>query len=168
MYNYFRYLLLIVFLASCSSANKPSKILEPQKIQVVFFDMMRIDAFVYQFASKDSSIKPNEKFLVLQEGVLKKHNVSRKQYETSINYYQNKPNEFKIILDSITNIYTREKYKNIYGDTSKKSGNFKGEAAKFDTSKKQKTDTVKPATKTTYKTNRFLNNNRKPNAKDIQ
>jgi len=103
------FFLMIVLFASCGKNKMSSDILKPDKMQAVFWDILRADAFTEDFQKKDSTKNANEENVKLQKQVFLIHNTSREQFYKSYDYYKQQPDLMKTLLDSIINKANRER-----------------------------------------------------------
>lgn len=112
-------LLTTVIFFSCNSNNKKndSSILKKEKMEAVLWDVLRADAFVFQFVTKDSLKRPEAEMAALQQKIFAVHKTNRKQFYNSMEYYRTQPDVFLPMLDSMINRYTRDKYATTKGST---------------------------------------------------
>jgi Domain of unknown function (DUF4296) len=107
-----------VFLFSCGDKNGiPPGIIKPAKMQLVLFDILRADAFVFDFVKKDSTKNVETESVKLQQQIFAVHKISRKAFYKSYDFYKAHPGLMQSLLDSMINRATRDKYMNT------KSGN---------------------------------------------
>lgn len=100
-------LLLILALVSCSgNDNIPKGILKPTQMEPVFWDYMKADVYTSQFFKGDSSRNDTLKNLQMQAAIFKKYNISKVQFENSLNYYLNHPGVLSPMADSIAAHHT--------------------------------------------------------------
>ena len=90
--------IVIVFLVSC--VNKAPDILQPQKMQVVFWDVIRSDVYNSDYRSDTTKTLLNDN-IVLQNKIFNKHGVTRELFYKSFEYYTNHPEKMTLILDSM-------------------------------------------------------------------
>lgn len=119
------------FFISCTNKNKiPRDVLSKKKMESVMWDLTRADLFVSDFVMKDSSLNRKEESVKLYETIFQLHNTSRKQFETSLSFYESRPDIFKEVLDSLNatarlaeqNAYKpREKVDSLSSDTTSPS-----------------------------------------------
>ncbi|GAB2835291.1 DUF4296 domain-containing protein [Ferruginibacter profundus] len=118
-------LLSVLFLSSCGNKNEiPKGILKPAKMQTVLWDVLRADAFTFNFITRDSSKKPEAENVKLQQQIFTVHKVSRDEFYKSYEFYKTHPELMQTILDSMINKATRDKFIDTRGkkfrDTLKK------------------------------------------------
>ncbi len=106
----------IIITSSCGSKNKiPDNVLPKAKMQVVLWDVLQADAFVFNFVTKDSAKKPEAEVAKLQQQIFAVHKVSKENFYSSYAWYLAHPQIMQPLLDSMTGKYTREKYENTKG-----------------------------------------------------
>jgi hypothetical protein len=109
-------LICTVFLFSCGNKQAiPSGILKPAVMQKVMWDVLRADAFAFDFIKRDSTKKPEVENVLLQQQVFAIHKVSKEEFYKSYNYYKVHPDLMQPILDSMINRATRDKLINTKG-----------------------------------------------------
>jgi Domain of unknown function (DUF4296) len=99
----------LIAIAACSSGRVPKDFLEPIQMESIVYDLIRVDEFVNNFVSKDSTIDLKKKRTVLYEQVFKVHNTTRKQFYESYKYYQQHPDIQKALFDSVYEGLNRKK-----------------------------------------------------------
>ena len=97
------FLLLIAVVTGCKKKDSiPSGILPPDKMEVVLWDMIRADEFLREFVlAKDSTLNDTLESLNTYQWIFDNHKIKREQFATSFNYYQQNPNLFRKVLDSL-------------------------------------------------------------------
>lgn len=94
--------ILCVCLLSCSRENDvPRGILEPKKMQAVFWDFIRADVYATDFIRKDTSKNPSIENMKLQDRIFKLHHTSRDEFYKSYTWYSNHKELMTKIMDSI-------------------------------------------------------------------
>jgi len=100
--------ILILFVCSLMPAcrgkyNIPRRILSPDKMQSVLWDMVKADQYLKNYSViTDSSAKLKESLNLYQQ-VFRIHNISKEKFRQSFAYYRIHPNILNIVLDSINN-----------------------------------------------------------------
>jgi hypothetical protein len=101
------------FLFSCGGKSDiPAGIIKPAKMQLVLFDVLRADAFVFDFVKKDTAKIPEAESAKLQQQIFAVHKVSKEQFYNSYDFYKAHPGLMQPLLDSMINRATRDKYRN--------------------------------------------------------
>ncbi len=102
-------ILLLTILNACSSSPVPRHLLQPEKMQKVVYDLIRVDEFINNFVLKDSTVNIKNKRSILYEQVFKVNNTTRKEFYTSYKYYQQHPDIQKGLFDSLYESLNRKK-----------------------------------------------------------
>lgn len=106
----------LVFLFSCKEKkNMPAGILETAKMQKVFWDVLRADAFAYNFVTKDSSKNAEAENIKLQQQIFAVHKISKTDFYKSYDYYLNNATLLQPLLDSMIAKAERNKYNDTRG-----------------------------------------------------
>ena len=92
------------FIASCNSGvTETNGVLPKRKMEAVIYDMMLADRYSAQFMINDSLKKDSLKLesMKLFNQVLAFHGVKKKDFYNSFDYYMNRPEEIRVIFDSL-------------------------------------------------------------------
>ncbi len=109
------FIILIIFFESCNNKDGiPSGILKPDKMQAVFWDIMRAETYTAQYIKKDSTKNPIIENATLQQQIFATHHVTRLDFYESYRFYNVHAQLMRVLLDSITTIREREKYTILY------------------------------------------------------
>jgi hypothetical protein len=87
--------------AACSNRPVPKGIIEPGRMESVVYDLLKVDEYLNNYVSQDTSVNLKLKRSVLYEQVFTLHNTNRKEFYTSYRYYQQHPDIQKTLFDSI-------------------------------------------------------------------
>lgn len=88
----------------CIQKNKvPKNILAQQEMTRVMWDLIKADEYVYNQATKDSSINKKQESIKLYEQVFRIHGTSKEKFEESLAFYKNRPDLLKVVMDSLRN-----------------------------------------------------------------
>ena len=110
--------IILIGLVSCGGKSKvPSGTLKPEEMQAVLWDMARADAYTNDFISKDTSKNAVVENAKLQQQIFLIHNTTKEAYLKSFDYYVQKPELMKAILDTITARVGRRKSRVDTGNT---------------------------------------------------
>ena len=105
-----------VLLFSCGKKQAiPAGILKPAIMQKVMWDVLRADAFTFDFIKRDSTKKPEAENVKLQQQIFAVHKISKEDFYKSYNFYKVHPDLMQPILDSMINKATRDKMINTRG-----------------------------------------------------
>jgi len=104
-------LISLLFLFSCRDKNAvPSGVLKPAVMQTVLWDILRADAFTFNFITRDSARKPEAENVKLQQQIFSEHKITKEEFYTSYEFYKAHPALMQPILDSMISKAGREKY----------------------------------------------------------
>ncbi len=92
---------LLLIISACSRKNDGGKILPPEKMESVLWDVVEADVFVFTKSQGDSSFNPPRENALLQESIFKSHGVTREEYYRSLDHYMANSEIFIPILDSV-------------------------------------------------------------------
>ncbi len=92
---------LPLFFFNCSQNNVPKGVLAVDKMEKVVFDILRVDEYLNNFVSRDTTVDLKKKRSVLYGQVFKLHNTNRKEFYTSFKFYQRHPDIQKTLFDSL-------------------------------------------------------------------
>ena len=96
------YFFCLVALFSCSSKDKvPKSMIQPEKMEDVLWDVMRMQFLAEEKAAADSGINQEEELKELTEKVFDIHKVTGKKFDKSYNWYVKHPTILKRIFDSM-------------------------------------------------------------------
>lgn len=84
-------------------------------MQVVLWDILRADAYTFEFIKNDTLKNPEAENVKLQQQIFTVHQVTKKEFYNSYEYYKKHPDKMQVLLDSIINKATRDKYTNTKG-----------------------------------------------------
>ena len=104
---------IIILFFSCSRKKKlPEGILEPQKMQSVFWDYIRADVYTKDIMKKDSTKNDTTENIKLQNKLFSFYNISRTDFYKSYDYYVSHPDLMNVLMDTILAKQNRLKSKN--------------------------------------------------------
>jgi len=102
---------VVIFFGSCSKNKLPDDVLPPQKMEAVFWDVIRADIYTTNQIKKDSAKIPSRENAILQKKIFLLHGVTKEQFYNSFDYYAKHPALMTTILDSIVAKENRNRYK---------------------------------------------------------
>lgn len=100
MVRLYLFILLATFL-SCSRSKYPDGILEPEKMQAVYWDYLRADVYTKELLSKDSSLQLDSANVVFQQQLFNKYKISRETFYKSYNFYTSHQLLMRDMLDTM-------------------------------------------------------------------
>lgn len=95
--------ILVAFLVFVACRKKP-KVGEPLAIndmKTIMWDIETADVWFNQIPLTDSVHKTRQMNIQLYEQVFASHNITRKQFYNSYQYYQTRPDKMKVLMDSV-------------------------------------------------------------------
>jgi Domain of unknown function (DUF4296) len=111
--KWLKYIISLVFVAilfaSCKD-DKPKGLLSEKKMQAVFTDIMKVEAYTKNFIAKDSQKNTALENTKMQLQVFAMHNVSKEEFYNSYIYYSTDVNRIQPMLDSIINKANNERF----------------------------------------------------------
>lgn len=94
-------ILSLLFLISCSKNTTPPKDILPRGEFIdIITDIQKAQSLLSMKADSTIDIR-NMKLKAYSEEILKKHNVSEKRYNKSVDYYTADPDKLKEIMDEV-------------------------------------------------------------------
>ena len=100
--RFFLFIILIISNFACIRDNKVPKDVIPQnQMRKIMWDLMRADAYVSDFVMKDSTRDKKTESAKLYEKIFDIHATSQEVFKKSLAFYQNRPDLFKVISDSL-------------------------------------------------------------------
>ena len=100
--KFFLFIILIISNFACIRDNKVPKDVIPQnQMRKIMWDLMRADAYVSDFVMKDSARDKKTESAKLYEKIFDIHATSQEAFKKSLVFYQNRPDLFKVISDSL-------------------------------------------------------------------
>ncbi len=93
-------LFLVLFLTGCNGPD----ILGKKKMQDVLWDIVQAEAYTKKFIQKDSTKNSAVENAKLQQQIFRKHNITKEDFYSSYEYYEQHPSEMQSILDSIVTV----------------------------------------------------------------
>ena len=142
------WLIILVFSFSCNTKPAaPANLLTRDKMEDVLWDLMRADLFINNYmVIKDPNLDKKKEGVELYTKILKLHNISQEQFNSSFAYYRAQPDEMKVLLDSISRrsdtAMLQKSTKTPVADSMPQSQEVK--TPKADTIRKKKIPLVKP------------------------
>ncbi len=104
-------ILLFICLYFLNACTKKVPILEPAKMETVLWDIIQLEAYAQLIVPPDSQKMSAKKNALLQQKIFSLHGVNREQYYKSYEFYNERPDMMRIILDSVINKADRNRDK---------------------------------------------------------
>ena len=105
------YCCLLLLFISCSKSKFPGDVLPPEKMQAVFWDIIKADVWTTDYIQRDSSKIPMHENIAIQKKIFQFHGVTKNEFYNSFDYYTRHPELMSAMLDSMVARQGREKNK---------------------------------------------------------
>ncbi len=106
----FCFLLTCLIIFSCRDKNKiPGDIVQPKQMQVILFDLLKVDALSDEIAQRDTSKQKLQENVRLQREVFDIHHVRKEDFYKSYQYYLKHKELMSVLLDSVTALANRNR-----------------------------------------------------------
>ena len=123
--RYFLFVCVVFLFQACLNKDKiPANVLSKTNMQSVLWDLLRVDEYITDYAAKDSTLNKKDKSIELYEQVFRIHNITKNEFQKSLDFYQGRPDLLKIILDSMSSrqrIIMEKQYKSESDSVKKKT-----------------------------------------------
>ncbi|RYD74363.1 MAG: DUF4296 domain-containing protein [Sphingobacteriales bacterium] len=95
------FFVVMLGLAGCSESKFPKGVLEPEKMQAVYWDYIKADVFANEFVRRDTSKNIELENAKLQLQVFRLHKTTKEQFYKSYEYYLKNKDLMKAMLDTM-------------------------------------------------------------------
>lgn len=95
------FVVIVFVVTACTSGQVPKGVLAPDDMKKVVFDIIRADEFAVNYIANDTSKRLLNERAKLYEKVFKLHKIDKKTFYKSYEYYQQNPDQNKILFDSL-------------------------------------------------------------------
>lgn len=93
--------LLLFSFTSCSSDDVPKDVMPAEKMQAVLYDVILADELADFSSLQDSNYRNLGKRTVLYDSIFQSHRITKQLFQTSLKFYQSRPDLLRTILDSL-------------------------------------------------------------------
>jgi Domain of unknown function (DUF4296) len=101
-------LLLSLFAFSCIEKTKtPSGVIGLEKMEKVLIDVTLAEELVRNLKGKDTMPSVNERMIQEFDKIFSQHGITREDFRKSYEFYQSRPDLYKVIADSMNAEGTR-------------------------------------------------------------
>jgi hypothetical protein len=124
MQNRIKMATLVLLCYTFTGCGQEQGVLEEKKMRAVVWDMLMVEAYHQQLAMKDTSFKYGNRAKENEEKVFQMHGITRQQYIDTYKWYLERPEEMRVLMDSVSAGADRERakmYQKKYG-SSKPTG----------------------------------------------
>lgn len=96
-------IVVLFLLAACADKEEvPKKLIAPNEMQSVLWDMLLADRYASQYIVKDTAKSLKIENLRLYDQVFQIHKITKAQFIESFEYYLDRPDLSKIMFDSLS------------------------------------------------------------------
>ena len=93
--------LFSLFLFACSGSSVPKDVLPQAKMEAVLYDVIRADEMVDLLKLSDSTWQPFARRTALYDTIFQLHSVKKEEFQSSLRFYQGRPDLLKEILEEL-------------------------------------------------------------------
>lgn len=105
------FLFCLMMFCSMACNNSRAKKIPINNMKKIMWDMVCADELYAQALAKDSTLKKNKENIRLYEQVFAANNISKEAFYSGYRYYQEHPDEFKVLIDSVQSYGSTQKIK---------------------------------------------------------
>jgi hypothetical protein len=92
----------MIFVISCNgNTHIPSDVIRPDKMQAIFWDIIRGDILAEEIVRKDSSKNLKDEKAELTEKIFSIHKINKETFQNSLVFYEKHLDLMKTIFDSL-------------------------------------------------------------------
>jgi len=100
---------IVILFFSCQKKRVPTGILEPDKMQAVFWDYIRADVYTHDFIRRDITKNDTIENIKLQKKIFDYYKISSADFYRSYDYYTTHPELMNVLMDSMLAKQNRNK-----------------------------------------------------------
>lgn len=79
----------------------PKGIIPLKKMEKIMWDVVRADMMVNYYSARDTAYNKTLNSTTLYQQIFKIHNISKQEFEKSVNYYQSRPDLLQPVFDTL-------------------------------------------------------------------
>jgi len=102
-------LYFFVFAISCAGEKIPKQVLPINDMSKIMWDLIKMDEYFIRITAKDSLNKLAKENIRLYDQVFRSYGIERKKFYDSYAYYTAHPEQYKVLIDSMEAISTRQR-----------------------------------------------------------
>ena len=95
----FFFSVMVICLIACN--NSKAKKIPINNMKKIMWDMVCADELYAETVAKDSTLKKKKDNIRLYEQVFAVNKISKEEFYSGYRYYQEHPDEFKVLIDSV-------------------------------------------------------------------
>jgi hypothetical protein len=101
--------ILLVALSVSSCKKGIGKKIPVNEMKIIMWDMVCADELYADASVRDSTVRIKKDNFRLYEQVFAIHKISKETFYSSYQYYQSRPDEFKVLMDSLQSYGSRQR-----------------------------------------------------------
>jgi hypothetical protein len=102
-------LVIVLIIFGCNGGKLPKNVLPLYSMKVVVFDFITADEWNNARSATDSVFLKSKNKLKAYQQVLAIHHITKTVFDSSLNYYEQHPDVFKTLMDSVNAYASRLK-----------------------------------------------------------
>jgi hypothetical protein len=102
------FILLTCLMIGCADKGS-SKIIPRPEMEKIMWELMQVDEFSKDYLVRDTTKDVKKEKTRLFQKVFQLHNVTEKQFSNSYKYYAARPEDIKVMFDSIAAVSQRQR-----------------------------------------------------------
>jgi len=102
-------LVFFVLVIACAGEKIPKQVVPINDMSKIMWDLMKVDEYFIRITAKDSLNKLAKENIRLYDQVFRSYGIERKKFYDSYAYYTAHPEQYKVLIDSMEAISTRQR-----------------------------------------------------------
>jgi hypothetical protein len=102
-------LYFFVLAIACAGEKMPKQVIPINDMSKIMWDLMKVDEYFIRITVKDSLNKLAKENIRLYDQVFRSYGIERKKFYDSYAYYTAHPEQYKVLIDSMEAISTKQR-----------------------------------------------------------
>ncbi|OYZ01185.1 MAG: hypothetical protein B7Y37_07790 [Sphingobacteriia bacterium 28-36-52] len=102
-------LYFFVLAIACTGEKMPKQVIPINDMSKIMWDLMKVDEYFIRITVKDSLNKLAKENIRLYDQVFRSYGIERKKFYDSYAYYTAHPEQYKVLIDSMEAISTKQR-----------------------------------------------------------
>lgn len=102
-------LYFFVLAISCTGEKIPKQVIPINDMSKIMWDLIKMDEYYIRITVKDSLNKLAKENIRLYDQVFRSYGIERKKFYDSYAYYTAHPEQYKVLIDSMESISTKQR-----------------------------------------------------------
>lgn len=98
-----------VLAIACAGEKIPKQVVPISEMSKIMWDLMKVDEYFIRITAKDSLNKLAKENIRLYDQVFRSYGIERKKFYDSYAYYTAHPEHYKVLIDSMEAISTKQR-----------------------------------------------------------